>query len=401
MLRAVNASFRLGTPEAAEALATYAWQEGALEDLRVEALRDLGDWAKPFPRDRVTGTFRPLPGRDPAPAANALRNALPTLLASKSSKVAIAAIDAVASLKVKASGAALLAYVGNRSAPAKARVKALSTLAGIDASELPEAIKAALTDKDAGLRVEASAMLGKLDPDEAAKQLSAVFSESGVAEKKAIINALGGLKSAAADNAIVVLMEDMRAGKVPGEAHLELLEAAAKREAPEVKTALAFWNSASAGDLMTAFQPTLLGGDKANGEKLFKEHAVAQCFRCHKVGGAGGEAGPDLTGYGAKKDRAYILESIIHPNAKIAGGFQMVMITPKKGDLVAGVVKSESDTEVVLTIPGAPAGTPDIRVAKADIADRANAPSGMPPGFDQLLTKREIRDIVEYVASLR
>jgi quinoprotein glucose dehydrogenase len=402
MIRVINANFRAGTSEGAQALAKHAAQSGGLESTRVEALRNLADWAKPFPRDRVTGTYRPLPERDAAPAAEALQSALPQLLADKSSNVAIAAIDAVAALKVKAAGPALLAYVANKAAPAKARIKALSTLAGVDAPELPEAIKAALTDKDSGLRIEASAMLGRLNPDEAAKQLSAVFSESGVSEKKAIITALGGLKSAAADKALAVLLGDLQAGKIPGEVQLELLEAAAKREAPEVKTALsAYQNALPAGDLMAAFQPTLLGGDAANGEKLFKEHAVAQCFRCHKVGGAGGEAGPDLTGYGKKRDRAYILESIIHPNAKIAEGFQMVMITPKQGDMVAGVVKSENDTELVLTVPGAPAGTPPIKVAKADIADRANAPSGMPPGLDQLLTRREIRDIVEYVASLK
>ncbi len=401
-IRVVNANFRLGTPAAADALATYAGQSGAPEFARVEALRDLGDWHAPFQRDRVVGTFRPLPERDAAPAVAALRTALPKVLAASSSDVAIAAIDAVAALKVKEAGPALLAYIGNKTAPAKARIKALGTLAGIDAPELPAAIKIALTDKDSGLRIEASAMLGKLDPDEAARQLTAVFSESGIPEKKAIISALGGLKSAGADKAIMVLLGDLRAGKIAGEAQLELLEAAAKRNAPEVKTALAsYQNALPAGDLVAAFQPTLLGGDAVNGEKVFKEHAVAQCFRCHKVGGVGGEAGPELTGVGTKKDRAYILESIINPSAKIAEGFQMVMITPKKGDMVAGVVKSETDAELVLVVPDAPAGTPAIHVAKADIGERANAPSSMPPGFDQLLTRREIRDLVEYVASLK
>ena len=45
------------------------------------------------------------------------------------------------------------------------------------------------------------------------------------------------------------------------------------------------------------------------------------CLRCHAKDGVGGEAGPDLTGIGGKKDRQYILESIVFPNVTIADGF--------------------------------------------------------------------------------
>ena len=37
----------------------------------------------------------------------------------------------------------------------------------------------------------------------------------------------------------------------------------------------------------------------------------------------------------------------------------------------------------------------------ADIAKRDTAPSGMIPNLGDLLTKREIRDIVEYVSTLK
>jgi putative heme-binding domain-containing protein len=145
------------------------------------------------------------------------------------------------------------------------------------------------------------------------------------------------------------------------------------------------------------FRPSLAGGDPAAGEKLFQEHPVAACMRCHKVYESGGDAGPNLTDFAAKHDRAYILESIVAPNAKIAPGFQMIILTMKDGSVIAGLLKKETKTELAIENPGAPAQI----VKTTDIKQRDNAPSGMLPNLGDLLTKREIRDIVEYVASLK
>ena len=117
------------------------------------------------------------------------------------------------------------------------------------------------------------------------------------------------------------------------------------------------------------------------------------------MNGSGGDAGPDLSGIGAKKDRRYLLESIVNPNAQTAEGFQSVMFTMKSGDFKVGIVKAETaDTITVqMPVPGVPAET----IKKAEVKARENAPSGMPPGMGELLTPRELRDIVEYVAGLK
>jgi hypothetical protein len=67
--------------------------------------------------------------------------------------------------------------------------------------------------------------------------------------------------------------------------------------------------------------------------------------------------------------------------------------------MVAGLLKKESPAELVIQapVPGAPA-TP---VRRSDVKTLDNAPSGMPPNFADLLSKTELRDILEYVASLR
>ena len=45
-------------------------------------------------------------------------------------------------------------------------------------------------------------------------------------------------------------------------------------------------------------------------------------------------------------------------------------------------------------------GEAPIRVPRADIAKRENAPSSMPEIFGTVLTRTELRDLVEYLASL-
>jgi quinoprotein glucose dehydrogenase len=155
----------------------------------------------------------------------------------------------------------------------------------------------------------------------------------------------------------------------------------------------------AAADKLGRFSFALVGGDAENGEKLFKEHAVAQCFRCHKINESGGDAGPDLTKVAAQKDRRYLLEAIVDPGAKIAHGFESVICTMTSGDIKAGLLKGETADSVILQLPVA--GAEPETLKKAEIKSRDVGPSGMPPGLGELLSKRELRDIMEYISTLK
>jgi len=71
-----------------------------------------------------------------------------------------------------------------------------------------------------------------------------------------------------------------------------------------------------------------LAGDAVRGEKIFWEHPVAACKNCHVLKGQGSAVGPPLDGIAAKRDAAYILESLMNPNAKLAEGFEKLGISP-------------------------------------------------------------------------
>ncbi len=69
-------------------------------------------------------------------------------------------------------------------------------------------------------------------------------------------------------------------------------------------------------------------GDPKRGEDLFYNSPTAACAACHQVGGKGGDIGPILDGIAVRGDRAYILESLMDPNAKLAKGFENLPISP-------------------------------------------------------------------------
>ncbi len=398
-LRVLNSNYRLGEPSSAQTLASVAANPAIPEPLRVEALNLLGNWAKPAPRDRVTGNFSPLAERSPAAAVTAIGAHMEPLLAASSSAIVAAAIDAVTGLDARSAEAPLTALATNKASDPQLRTKALEALGALKSPSLKEALRICLGDTNPGLRISAVGLLGSLDPEEAAKQLSAAFEKAAVQEKKTILAAMATLATPEADASLALWLVQLKEGRIEPAVQLELLEAAAKSHSVVVKEKVAAYTAnLSPSNPLAAYDVILAGGDRKAGEKLFKEHAVAACLRCHKVSGSGGEAGPDLTGIASRKDRRYLMESILAPNAQIAEGFQSVLVTLKNGEMVAGMVRKDSTSELVLQIP-AP-GVPPTTVKKADIKSRDNAPSGMPSNMADLLTKRELRDILEYVASL-
>ena len=69
-------------------------------------------------------------------------------------------------------------------------------------------------------------------------------------------------------------------------------------------------------------------GDAKRGEAIFWKHPVAACMNCHMLDGKGSTVGPALDGIASLKDEAYLLESLVNPNAALAKGFDQVPVSP-------------------------------------------------------------------------
>jgi quinoprotein glucose dehydrogenase len=223
--------------------------------------------------------------------------------------------------------------------------------------------------------------------------------KAGIKARQQALLSLSARPGSDADRILLNLFESYREWTLPPALWLELFEAAAKRDNPNLKELLAKREGEieRSTDIVSRFRECLEGGDAAAGRAIFTEKAEAGCIRCHRVSGKGGEIGPDLTSVRQVTDRVFILESIIDPNAVITPGFQNVLLTLKSGETVTGILSFEGADEVTITsiVDGKKR-----KVKTDDITERTPLPSAMPPGFGVVLGKRAIRDLVEFLATV-
>lgn len=396
--RVVNAHFRLGQPQNAAALASFATSGVGPSAVRAEAITVLGDWAQPSGRDNVTGLWRPLGKRDAAVAKRAVQEKFDTLLQDSSSTLGLATLKVATKLGLKEGANAAFAVLSDTQRAGNVRVEALKALSAFKSSRLADAVKLALADKDDSLRSEATKIQAQLRPSDAVGKLRTALTSGSVREKQTAFATLATMPGSTVDELLAQSLDQLIAKTLPPELHLDLLAAAAQRQSRDVKDRLTkFERARPADDEMRSYRECLSGGNAEEGKKIFIERADVFCFRCHKVNGEGGEAGPDLTGIASRKTRDYLLEAIVYPNKQIAAGFESVVVTTTKNETYAGTLKSETETELNIISPE----DGPLTLKKSEIKSRERGPSAMPEEFRQILSKRDLRDLVEFLGTLK
>jgi putative membrane-bound dehydrogenase-like protein len=118
------------------------------------------------------------------------------------------------------------------------------------------------------------------------------------------------------------------------------------------------------------------------------------CAQCHKLFGAGGEVGPELTGSN-RRDLEYVLSNVIDPSAVMAKDYQPSVIVTTDGRVLTGIVKRE--TKDALTVATA---NETIILPKDEIEERqVSQTSMMPDNLWQPLKPEEVRALVAYLAA--
>ena len=231
-----------------------------------------------------------------------------------------------------------------------------------------------------------------------ATPIDEVLASGDIRAGQKAIASLAAQAGPASDRALLALFDRYLAGTLPAGLWLDLFEAAAQRNHPELKARLAAHEKklADSRDPLARYRDCLEGGNAQAGREIFTKSPVANCVRCHRIENEGAEIGPNLTVMRQVTDRIFILESIVDPSTTITAGFSHVLLTLKDGQSVSGLLASEDNDEITLTsiLDGKRRS-----VARAEIAERTALPSAMPPGFAQILGKRALRDIVEFLAS--
>ena len=397
--RVLNANYRLGQVEGCQRIATLAASNRTSEVLRLEAIAELMEWANPPVLDRVTNEHRPLAARDAAPVRGAIQSALGSLLAG-SVPVRTEGVKLAAKYGITEVGPELAKLLADQEQSSKVRVESLKALGVLKSPLQQSAIDTGLKDSDPSLRSEARRLLAGTDPNRAVLEFEAVLILGTPGEQQSAVRVLAGLKSADAEAVLATQLKTLTAGKLAPEVALDLMEAVEARQSPTLSASLAtYLKTRPPGDLLAAHQECLSGGDAQRGRELFFGNAAASCRRCHKVGDQGGTAGPDLSAValnpeGKSKPRLELLESMLLPNAKIAKGFDTVVLVTDDGLIYTGVLREETaDVVKLMTSTGEV-----ISVPTKKIEDRARGKSGMPEDVTKGLTKSDLRDLVEFLS---
>jgi putative membrane-bound dehydrogenase-like protein len=397
--RAISANLRIGGVDAAQRLATYSALTSAPELMRKEALDTLTTWLQPAPLDRVEGRYRPLSERPASDLQAALASTAEALLQDPSVSIRQVTCEFIKIAAFDKANKSLHLLAANEKENAAVRRAALQTLAALKDPDLAHATESALASSDASLSNAALQLLARSGgaSDKVVPTIEKVLEKGKTANMQAAFATLGSIKSPAAIQVLRTWMKKLSANEVPAATRLDLLEAARAQNDPSLNEAItAYEKSKSPDDKLAAFRETLQGGNAERGKHLSLEHLAAQCTRCHKIGKEGAEVGPDLTKIGKLMNREQLLEALVLPNTTIAKGYDIIMITLKDGKTLSGSVEKENAKELQLR-----AADKTLTTIAIDQISQRSVPMSMMPAMDALLTKSELRDVIEYLSTLK
>jgi putative membrane-bound dehydrogenase-like protein len=134
----------------------------------------------------------------------------------------------------------------------------------------------------------------------------------------------------------------------------------------------------------------LAAADRSNGRLVFHK----ACANCHRLFGAGGEVGPDLTGAG-RQNLDYLLGNMIDPSAVVTADFRMSVLVLEDGRILNGILSQQNARTVTVQT-----AKERFVLGRADIESISPSPmSLMPDNLLQPLSDVQIRDLFAYLMS--
>ena len=348
--RVINANYAEGTLKSAQSLLQYASIDDLPTRLASEALSAIQAWNKINPIDSTTG----LPthaNTERADIADSVRNNLPTILATVQGQALVQAMQLADQFQVEIATSVLLGAVEYTDNSPAIRNQAMSLLLSRDDVDLLALLVKLTQDKSLDVKSYALQALVDVNIDQALPHVETFVASNNIYHQQAAYKAMLDHHDPRFDKIIKANMTQLLASQEANGATIELLELArASSQASIVTLATEFDTKLAQQDVMTRYAMSLEGGDPRIGEQQFAG-GKTECMRCHMINWSGGDVGPDLSNIGKIRDRRYLLQSLVDVNAVIAPGY-------------------------------------------------GEGPSGMPP-MQYLMSPRQIRDMVAYLASLQ
>ncbi len=394
--RAINAALRVGGTKELDLVINYAERSDISDEMRAEALGTIATWANPSVLDRVDGRNRGEIKRDGAIVNAKIKSKIKPFLENKNPAVLTSSVKLLSELGINDYNAEIVNFLKTTDNTAL-RSAAISALANLNYADIQEVIKTGMEDKNREVRTTAIGLLNKLNisKENLPNLTNPIFQKSSIQEQQQLLRVLGEMPI---DNTRVVFEElivKMSEQKVDSKILLDLTEAIENTK--DAGLAAKLEPLRGQGSESDKYKEALYGGNRQQGRDIFLNNPTAQCVRCHSIGNEGGGlVGPNLKKIGDNLTREQILQSLIEPSVRIAPGFGNVSLILTDGQEVTGTLMHESAEEIVLKTSEAE----PLKIATLRIKKRDNFPSSMPPQ-GTILTKREIRDLVEYLANVK
>jgi cytochrome c oxidase cbb3-type subunit III len=140
--------------------------------------------------------------------------------------------------------------------------------------------------------------------------------------------------------------------------------------------------------------PRSLPGDATRGKEIF--FGKGECSSCHRIYGAGGFLGPDLSTYGPGVSAQAILDAILTVDRVVPAGYRVAIVTTRDGQRFEGIARNEDNFSLQLQ-------TKDgsfhfFEKSALQSVEHPNRPV-MPTNYRQRLSPEELNDLVNYLVN--
>ncbi len=395
--RILSACQRLGDEKYLDAVLEYSQKSGVSLALKEEALAIIGTWAKPSVLDRVDGRYRGEIVRDSMVVAQKIKPHIRTMLKDHHPTVVEATSRLLANLGIN-SFEKELARIFRSKRSGALRAAILEDLSALKSPNLENLVEQGMRDTNIEVRSTALGMVDRIEMN--GKQLESiantVFTTGSVREQQQLLRVLGKKPLPDTKTIFEDLLSKRNSGVLDPAIVLDLMEAIDSSGSADLQAQVRRQGEDS---LLDRYGETLVGGSRREGWRIFNRHASAQCTRCHSLSRSEHEltaVGPNLGNIGNELSREEILEALIEPSARIAPGFGSVLLSLADESTLQGILLLKDEEELIIK-----ANNPEpIRVRRDRIVKEENLPSSMPP-VGSFLTRREIRDLVEFLSGLK
>jgi quinoprotein glucose dehydrogenase len=399
--RGLDAHLRIGDEANFKSVAEVVLNPNFPLTMRAEALACLAEWAKPGPRDRVTGFWNPIKPRETTWLKTTLEKLAPDLLSKTTGNLQTNVINLLIDAKVTVDEKQFVDWINDPNGNGSSRIAALNYLQRTQSKQFKTSLEVALKDQLPALRASAMEHLLALEPTRSMEMIASAISDakSSLVAKQLALETLTRRKPKEASKLLDELAEKLATNQIAPELALDVMDTVRANASGARQNLLSKFETKINADPFGKFQVSLVGGNPEKGRELFTGHAAAQCIRCHAINGSGGNAGPELSGLTKRypeKTREYVLESLIRPDAKIAPGFGSIRVVTFDGKVIAGTLQGEDAKTLQLTTPEGQ----KLTLNKEDIESQSKPTSAM-PSLERTLSPREMRDLVAFLMTLK